>query len=98
MMSPGISSKACESFEICSATLQIIWFRSAFCLTTPLTLSGIAPLVKWPIWATRWIGPIGADRADPPRGPDRPFHQGRDPAQGQWRGQAERRPEPDDLE
>ena len=63
MMSPGISSNACDSFEICSATFQIIWFRSAFCLTTPFTLSVIAPLVKWPTWATRWIGPIGAERS-----------------------------------
>ena len=44
MMSPAFSSKACDSLAICSATLQIIWFRSAFCLTAPLTFSEIAPL------------------------------------------------------
>ena len=29
----AISSNASESLLICSATFQIIWFRSAFCLT-----------------------------------------------------------------
>ena len=52
MMSPAFSSKAVESWAICSATDQIIWFRLAFCLVVPLTLSQIAPLVKWPVCAT----------------------------------------------
>ena len=44
------------------------------------------------------LRPLGADRADPPGGAGRPLHQGRDHAQGQRRGQAERRPELHDLE
>ena len=63
MMSPGINSKAWDSWAICSATLQIIWFRSASCLTTPFTFKVIEPCVKWPTCATRWMGPMGAERS-----------------------------------
>jgi 2-keto-4-pentenoate hydratase/2-oxohepta-3-ene-1,7-dioic acid hydratase in catechol pathway len=38
------------------------------------------------------------DRTDPSGRDDGSFHRRRDLAEGQWRGQAEREPEPDDLE
>jgi hypothetical protein len=62
-MSPGISSKASLSLLICSATLQIIWFRLAFCLVWPLTLSQMPPSLKCPICEAMCSGPITAERS-----------------------------------
>src|SRR5207247_351595 len=50
-----------ESLLICSATDQIIWFRLAFCLVWPLTLSQIAPSFRCPTVCAGWSGPSGAE-------------------------------------
>jgi len=49
-------------------------------------------------WEIEELRPLGADRADPPRGASRPLHERCDLAEGERRDQAKRRPEPDDLE
>lgn len=45
----GFQLEGSDSFAICSATLQIMFCRSEFCLTVPLTASEIPPLVKCPV-------------------------------------------------
>ena len=62
-MSPGSSSKAAESWLICSATDQIMSFRSADWTMRPLTLRVMLPAVGWPVSATGWMGPMGAERS-----------------------------------
>ena len=61
MMSPGNNSFASDNLAICSATDQIIMFKSAFCFTTPLTESSILPSLKCPTFETGNNGPIGAE-------------------------------------
>src|ERR1700712_425634 len=63
MMSPGISANASESLLICSATDQIMFFRSELCFVCPFTLSQIAPSVKWATLGTGCNGPSGAERS-----------------------------------